>query len=140
VSRPKKYNTAQSKAILDYMASLGGAHVTAAQVAEYFGKSKLPIGLTTVYRHLDELTERGKVRKYYLGGVTGACYQYITDGGQREYFHLKCDGCGGLTHLRCDMLDGIPEHLYEEHSFLIDKNRVVFYGKCADCLNKTGRG
>lgn len=137
MSRPAKYNTAQSKAILKYMASLGGTHVTAAEIAEYFGRTGSPIGLTTVYRHLDKLTESGKLRKYFTGGVPGACYQYIADGGDcAEHFHLKCDACGALVHLRCGVLDDVPEHVYEEHSFLIDKSKVVFYGKCADCLKK----
>jgi Fur family ferric uptake transcriptional regulator len=119
------------------MASLGGAHVTAAQIAEHFGKTESSVGLTTVYRHLDKLAESGKVRKYFIGGVPGACYQYTADGeGCPEHFHLRCDACGALVHLRCGMLDEIPEHVYEEHSFLINKSKVIFYGKCADCLKK----
>ncbi|MDR1509917.1 MAG: transcriptional repressor [Synergistaceae bacterium] len=137
MSRPRRYNTAQSKAILEYMASLGETHVTAAQIAEYFGKTGSSVGLTTVYRHLDKLTGSGKVRKYFIGGVSCACYQYIASGEDcAGHFHLKCDACGTLVHLRCDMLNEIPEHVYAEHSFLIDRNRVVFYGKCADCLRK----
>jgi Fur family ferric uptake transcriptional regulator len=47
---------------------------------------------------------------------------------------LKCDTCGTLVHLRCGMLDEISGHVYEEHSFLIDKGKLIFYGKCGDCL------
>jgi Fur family ferric uptake transcriptional regulator len=123
------------------MASLGGTHVTAAQIAAYFGKAESSIGLTTVYRHLEKLTESGRVRKYFAGPDSSACYQYILDNtGCAEHFHLKCDACGALVHLRCDMLDGIPEHVYEEHSFLIDKSKVVFYGKCVNCLKKDSGG
>ena len=141
MSRPARYNTAQSKAILNYMASLGGTHVTAAKIAEHFGGTGSPIGLTTVYRHLDKLTESGKLRKYFIGDASSACYQYIADNADcSEHFHLKCDDCGALVHLRCGMLDGIPEHVYEEHSFLINRSKVVFYGKCADCLKKDSDG
>jgi Fur family ferric uptake transcriptional regulator len=126
---------------LEYLASLGGAHVTAAKIAEYFGKTKSSVGLTTVYRHLDKLAESGRVRKYFMGDDSSACYQYISDSADcAEHFHLKCDACGALVHLRCDVLDEIPEHVYEEHSFLIDKSKVVFYGKCADCLKKGSDG
>lgn len=140
MSRPTRYKTAQSKAILEYLSSLGGAHVTAAQIAEYFGKTK-SVGLTTVYRHLDRLTGSGIVRKYFVGDDSSACYQYIADCADcAEHFHLKCEGCGTLVHLRCDMLDGILEHVHEEHSFLIDRTKVIFYGKCADCLKKDSDG
>jgi Fur family ferric uptake transcriptional regulator len=137
MNRPTKYNTEQSKAIFEYIGSLGGAHVTAAQVAEHFEDTNFPIGLTTIYRHLERLVLSGKIRKYFVDGVTSACYQYIEDGRScPEHFHLKCENCGVLLHLECDMLDEIPKHVYGEHSFLINKSKIVFYGKCADCLEK----
>jgi Fur family ferric uptake transcriptional regulator len=119
------------------MASLKDRHVTAAQIAEHLGKNGFHVGLTTVYRHLDRLIASGKARKYFAGGLSGACYQYTGDGTNApEHFHLKCDTCGALVHLRCGMLNELPGHLYEEHAFLIDKNRVIFYGKCSGCLDK----
>jgi Fur family ferric uptake transcriptional regulator len=141
VNRPIRYNTAQSKAILEYIASLDGVHVTAAQIAGHFAETESSIGLTTIYRHLDKLVESGKVRKYFVDGVTSACYQYIDNGTDcSEHFHLKCDICGTLLHLQCDMLNEIPEHVYGKHSFLINRSKIVFYGKCADCLKKDSGG
>jgi Fur family ferric uptake transcriptional regulator len=137
VSRPARYNTAQSKAILEYLASLGGEHVTAADIARHFGGSENPVGLTTVYRHLDRLAGEGRVRRYFVDGEISACYQYVGDaGGCSEHFHLKCDTCGALLHLDCGMLDEIPGHVYRDHSFLINKSKIVFYGECADCMKK----
>jgi Fur family ferric uptake transcriptional regulator len=138
MGRPTRYNTAQGKATLEYLASLGGKHVTAAQVAEHFGKAKPSIGLTTVYRHLERLVEDGHVRKYFIDGVSSACYQHVTDDENcPERFHLKCESCGALLHLECEVLDEVQRHVREEHSFSIDKGKIVFYGKCADCMGGT---
>ena len=136
MGRPTRYNTAQGKATLEYLASLGGRHVTAAQVALHFSRANPPIGLTTVYRHLERLAESGLVRKYFVDGASSACYQYAANGEScSEHFHLKCESCGALLHLECETLDEIQRHVYEEHSFLINKSKLVFYGKCADCMN-----
>ncbi|MDR1021496.1 MAG: transcriptional repressor [Synergistaceae bacterium] len=139
MSRPTRYSTAQGKATLEYLASLEGGHVTAAQVAEHFGDAKPSIGLTTVYRHLERLVESGLVRKFFVDGASSACYQYAAgDDNCSEHFHLKCESCGALLHLECGMLDEIQRHVRAEHAFLINKNKMVFYGKCADCMKVMG--
>ncbi|MEL7565084.1 MAG: transcriptional repressor [Dehalobacterium sp.] len=139
MKRSANYHTKQSEAILTYIASLNGEHVTVDQIMKHFDKMDFPIGLTTIYRHLDKLVESGKVRKYTLDGVSGACYQYIIDEDKRMYFHLKCEDCGALFHLQCGVLDKIQQHVYEGHSFQINTIKTVFYGKCANCLNEADR-
>ena len=52
------------------------------------------------------------------------------------YRHLKCEKCGKLLHLQCDMLEHIDAHLEEDHGFLLDTKRTVFYGICGDCRRK----
>jgi Fur family ferric uptake transcriptional regulator len=144
VKRPAGYNTKQSQASLAYIASLGGSHVTAGQIAGHFERAGFPIGLATVYRHLDKLVRSGKVRRYIMEGVSASCYQYEYVGGagagvhekSAEHFHLKCEGCGTLLHLQCEILSEFPRRVYEEHAFRIDASKTVFYGKCAGCLGK----
>jgi Fur family ferric uptake transcriptional regulator len=151
LKRSAGYNTKQRQAILAYIASLGGSHVTAGQIAGHFGSVGFPIGLTTVYRHLDKLVQSGKVRRYIMEGASASCYQYEYVGGDSgaganvrgdgaEHFHLKCEDCGTLLHLRCEILSEFPRRVYEEHTFRIDASKTVFYGKCADCLGKGAKG
>ena len=92
MKRPSKYNTKQSEAIISYLISLKGKHTTAAQIASYF-KRRVTIGLATIYRHLDTLVQNGKVNKYTLDGVSGACYQYLS-GNKLNQTLLKCERCG----------------------------------------------
>lgn len=136
MKRPASYNTKQREAVLFYIASLGGGHVTAAQIVGYFETGDFPIGRTTVYRHLDKLTMSGKIRKYTVNGISGACYQYINhDESCRSHLHLKCESCGKLLHLDCDMLNEIQCHMSDEHAFQIDPLKTVLYGKCKSCLH-----
>lgn len=136
MGRPKGYNTKQREAVLDFIASLGDSHVTAAQIVENFKNEDVSIGRTTIYRHLDKLAESGKVRKYTIDGISGACYQYIDNGKDcSEHFHLKCEDCGELFHLRCDMLSKVQQHIFDKHIFQVNTSKTVFYGKCEACLH-----
>ncbi len=140
MNRPANYNTKQSEAILDYIVSLDSAHVTAAQIVEHFARERVAIGRTTIYRHLDKLTAKGKVRKYTSDGASGACYQYM-DGAKEchVHLHLKCEDCGELLHLDCQALGHLEQHVLDEHSFQVNTAKTVLYGKCNHCLNKLKR-
>ncbi|MCL2678363.1 MAG: transcriptional repressor [Clostridiales bacterium] len=137
MTRPGSYKTKQRNAVLSYIISLEDAHVTAAQIAEHFGKSSLPIGRATIYRHLDKLTECGKLRRYTVDGVSGACYQHIEDAaGCRTHLHLKCEICGELQHLPCETLTEIQRHVFDNHAFEVNALKTVLYGRCGNCLQK----
>jgi Fur family ferric uptake transcriptional regulator len=134
-SRPVNYATRQGTRILDYLESLDGRHVTVYDAARYFADAGEPVGQTTIYRHLEKLTEEGKLRKYILHEGKSACYQYVDDGAKcREHFHLKCEQCGTLIHLECGTLNKIRRHIFKEHGFRINVLKTVFYGRCEHCL------
>ncbi|MDR0999785.1 MAG: transcriptional repressor [Clostridiales bacterium] len=130
--RPGVYTTRQGEAILAFLSSCQGAHVTAAQVAEHFNDISEPIGRTTVYRRLEKLVAEGMARKYIIDESKAACYQYV-DEPQQGHYHLKCEVCGEVFHLCCNLLDEVADHIYDEHDFKVNEFKTVFYGVCADC-------
>ena len=135
MTRPKNYKTKQRQAILSYIVSLDGTHVTAAQIAAHFEKEAAPIGKTTIYRHLDKLTESGVLRRYVTDGISGACYQYVGSGEDcGVHLHLKCEDCGELLHLECEALSDLERHISANHAFQVNTMKTVLYGKCDDCL------
>ena len=137
MSRSASYQTKQRNAILNYIISMKGAHLTAAQILGHFEKEIFPIGRATVYRHLEKLTVSGRIRRYTIDGVSGACYQYIGDNNNcQTHFHLKCESCGELQHLDCAKLDEIQQHVFDSHNFEVNPLKTVLYGKCSSCLNK----
>lgn len=137
MKRSSKYNTKQSRAILAYIISLDGRHTTVSQIASYFKSKESPIGIATIYRHLDRFVENGKVRKYTLDGISGACYQYMSNENDCHQVHLKCEECGAVIYLHCDIMDSVPKHMYQEHAFQINPMKTVFYGKCSNCIDYT---
>ncbi|MDR0377124.1 MAG: transcriptional repressor [Spirochaetaceae bacterium] len=137
--RPANYHTRQGQSILDYVKSLGDGHVTVNQIARHFEDANAAIGQTTIYRHLERLTAQGKLRKDILHEDKSACYQYIHDEKKcREHIHLKCEICGALIHLDCELLTEIEEHFLSSHDFHLNMLKTVFYGTCKKCVLATG--
>ncbi len=137
MKRPVRYRTKQSKAILSYIVSLKGEHATAGSIQAHFNDTGFPIGIATIYRHLERLVECGQVHKYTIDGVSGACYQYCgKDEAEHRYLHLKCEGCGVIAHYPYDELDHVEQSIYEESSFKINPRKTVLYGMCANCAQK----
>ena len=137
MKRLSRYNTKQNEAILSYLVSLGGKHTTAGQIAMHFEETGSPVGIATIYRNLDRLVESGSVGKYTLDGVSGACYQYLLSEHEHSLnqVHLKCEECGSVLHLDCEVMQNIPGHVYEQHSFKINPMKTVLYGKCSRCID-----
>ena len=137
MSERNSYNTKQRGDIADYLRSLGGKHVTAAEVCEHFKKIGKPIGTATVYRRLERMVEEGVVGKHIVDSNSPACFEYIGEGAhageEGECFHCKCESCGKLIHLHCGELSDISRHLMAHHDFAVDPMRTVFYGVCDDC-------
>ena len=137
MTRTSMYKTRQREAIFEYISSLRGTHVTAAQIVKHFEEENVPIGRTTIYRHLEKLTQTGKLRKYITDGVSGACYQNAENVGDcRTHLHLKCEDCGELQHMECEELSGIQQHFLNDHGFRVNASKTVFYGKCGNCARK----
>ena len=135
MSRKATYTTKQSESILAYIASLGDAHITAAKIIKQFENSDSPIGKATVYRHLDKLTESGKLRKYTIDNSSGACFQFVDNSENcHAHLHFKCEDCGKLLHLQCDAFEEFSRHIQNEHAFWVNVVKTTLHGKCKDCI------
>ena len=135
MNRPEQYHTKHGDSVLDFIVSHRGSHVTAAQISEHFARRNTPIARTTIYRQLERLVRDGKVRKYIVDELSGACFQYAGDqSGCDEHFHLKCEQCGHLFHVQCDQFMDTRKHIFEDHAFEMNAVKTVFYGTCKDCI------
>lgn len=129
------YKTRQKEEVLAYMESMKGVHVTVNDIAGHFKRQGVAVGVTTIYRHLEKLVADGVVKKYTIDGAGGACFEYTGGpGGQPEQcFHLKCESCGELVHFHCEEIAGLQRHMREDHGFVINALKTVYYGVCSHC-------
>lgn len=139
MNHAKTYHTRQQKVILQFIESKQ-EYVTVSQIDEYLKKQGEPVGLTTIYRHLERFQKEGIVQKIVLDGNSGACYQYVGDkDGGVSRFLLKCEDCGNIMNMDCHHMKELYSHVLEEHHFNVDPHRTMFYGICEKCLDNGNR-
>jgi Fur family ferric uptake transcriptional regulator len=99
-------------------------------------KEKSPeIGLATVYRTLELLTELKIVDKINFGdGVSR--YDLRQEGASRFHHHLICTECGAVEEIQEDLLGEVERKVEENWKFKVKDHRLTFYGICHDCQEK----
>lgn len=130
------YQTKQKKAILDCLKASKGEHVTVQYISNYLSNTGVPVGMTTIYRCVEDFVRKGIVKKYLLDGNAGACFQYESDEELNEikHFHFRCSSCGELFHFECKELEMLSSPIYQNDKFHIDLLQTVFQGKCSRCI------
>ena len=90
------YQTKQQQAVLRCLQLRAEECLSAADLSEELRHGGLTVGLATVYRQLDKLTQQGLVHK--VTTEEGALYQYCPQAGHpHDCFLLRCEGCGRMS-------------------------------------------
>ncbi|KRE05657.1 MULTISPECIES: ferric iron uptake transcriptional regulator [Priestia] len=99
-------------------------------------KEKSPeIGLATVYRTLELLTELKIVDKINFGdGVSR--YDLRQEGAAHFHHHLVCMECGSVDEIQEDLLEDVEEIVEKQWNFKIKDHRLTFHGICHRCHDK----
>lgn len=91
------------------------------------------INLSTVYRTLEVLTERGLLNKHSIINDSRALYEY----NRRVHKHfLVCMGCKKMLTIEHCPLEEYEKTLEKETDFIISGHKLDIYGYCADCQKK----
>jgi Fur family ferric uptake transcriptional regulator len=96
-------------------------------------KEKAPeIGLATVYRTLELLSELHVVEKMNFGdGV--ARYDLRNDNTRHHHHHLICVQCGSVQEIMEDWLIELEQRLATDFRFNVLDHRLDFQGICRNC-------
>lgn len=99
-------------------------------------KEKSPeIGLATVYRTLELLTELKVVDKINFGdGVSR--YDLRQEGAAHFHHHLVCIECGSVDEIKDDLLGDVEKVVERDWNFIIKDHRLTFHGICWRCHDK----
>jgi Fur family ferric uptake transcriptional regulator len=107
-------------------------HLSAEDVY-FLVKDKAPeIGLATVYRTLELLSELKVVDKINFGdGVSR--YDLRQEGAAHFHHHLVCMECGAVDEIQEDLLGDVEKQVENRWHFLIKDHRLTFHGICHRC-------
>lgn len=129
--------TQTRQAIIDILSSKGG-HLSAEEIFLEVKKVIPGIGLATVYRTLEILTNLGIVREFDFKDGR-ARYEFVIGKEGVEHYHLICKICGKIidyeieTDKEADPLKELKTSLTEKFKFSIERSDIQFFGLCDKC-------
>jgi len=133
----KEYNTKLKTRLMGYIESHKDTHFCAKDAYESLNDDGVDANLTTIYRNLEKLSERGILTKYKTTGKGSASYRYSDTGAKcNHHLHLQCKKCGHIYHLNCSFMDSISTHLQADHGFTLECSESVLLGVCENCNKK----
>jgi Fur family peroxide stress response transcriptional regulator len=110
------------------------SHPSARHIHESLKAAVPDLSLGTVYRNIDIFRQEGKVVS--VGVVDG---EERFDGRVDSHAHFICECCGAVLDLGEDIQSEINTKLsINIPGCTIDKQKVLFYGLCKDCMEKRG--
>lgn len=93
-----------------------------------------PIGLTTVYRALQALSEIGEADTLRIAGGEGQ-YRRCS---LRHHHHLVCRRCGRAVEVAGRTVERWAERVAAEHGFADIEHTVEVIGLCPPCRGRPG--
>ncbi|GAX91870.1 Fur family transcriptional regulator [Effusibacillus lacus] len=123
--------TPQREATLKVLLENEEAHLSAEEIFMLVKQKAPDIGLATVYRTLDLLSDLKIIEKLNFGDGM-ARYEFRSDDHPHHHHHLICLNCNRFFEIE-DLLDSLEEKVEREHKFKIIDHRVSFLGYCEDC-------
>ena len=118
--------TRQREAVI---AALSGADkpLTAEEIYDRSGD----MALSTIYRTIERLREKGIITSTTIPGSDGVFYE-LTENGHKHY--AICLSCRRMKYI-----DVCPLHETRLDDFTVTSHKLELYGYCGDCREKTGQ-
>lgn len=124
--------TPQRRRVVEVFFRHPGEHLSADDVYAEVRREHPDVGLATIYRTLDLLSDLGILDKLEFGDGRS---RYELDRGERErHLHLICTHCGRVEELQPDeLLARLEGEIERRTGFLVVDRELKFYGLCAGC-------
>lgn len=130
----KQYKmTTQRKVILDIFVANQGRHLSAEDVHVILREQKSDIGLATVYRTLELLSQIEILQKLDFGDGRSRFELDLHDSSQHHHHHLICLECGDVFEFEDDLLEELERKINEQSNFKVIDHQVKFFGYCQEC-------
>lgn len=109
-------------------------HPTAQVIYEYLRPAFPSLSLATVYNTLDTLVNLGVVN--VLGSAGDGTEHY--DGDTEPHVNLACIACHRVIDLPSRYVDALHQEVTASSGYQIKGARVLYYGICPQCQEKSG--
>lgn len=110
-------------------------HLSAEEIYFFVKQKNADIGLATVYRTLEILTDIKIVDKIsFDDGV--ARYDLRKEGATHFHHHLLCLECGYIEEIEEDLLGEVERIVESKYHFMVKDHRLTFHGICQACQEK----
>lgn len=127
---PQMRLTTQRQIILEELGKVK-THPTANEVYDMVRKRLPRIGLGTVYRNLELMSETGIILKLEVGGT-----QKRFDATIDPHYHIRCLSCGKVNDIEIPVMEEINKTAAEISQYQVLGHHVEFSGICNDCSNQ----
>ncbi|WP_449355731.1 ferric iron uptake transcriptional regulator [Virgibacillus natechei] len=128
--------TPQREAIVRILLEREEDHLSAEEIYLLVKEIAPEIGLATVYRTLDLLSELKIVDKINFGdGVSS--YDLRKEGAKHFHHHLVCTECGSVEEIIDDLLEDVEQIVQNDWGFQVKDHRLTFHGICKQCQEVT---
>lgn len=127
--------TTQRVAILEVLQQRPGKHLTAEEIYECV-KARYPeIGLATVYRTIQMLSELHLIDKLNLdeGYARYEIGSFEEEDNLHHHHHLICLKCGQVLAFEDDLLETLENRIQELMNFKVINHEVKMVGYCKNC-------
>lgn len=123
--------TRQRKIVVSALIDNSGRHLSAEELHGIIRENHPEIGLATVYRTLEILSQIEVIHKLELGD--GRMRYELSRGNIHRHHHLICLGCGSVTEVNEDLLENLEKLATERHNFKVSDHDLRVYGYCSRC-------
>ena len=130
VLRREGYRSSEARRAVVDVLSRQHCCMTAQEIWDAVRSEGGVVGIASVYRILDLLTEQGLVQKVDLGAGR-AHYEPVRPAA--HHHHLVCDECGRVDAFEDEVLETALRRLESDSGYSIARHDVLLRGACRDC-------
>ena len=120
----------QREIILDTL-SKNAIHPTAEALLEFLKRDDSNVGMTTLYRNLNQLADAGLIKK--IDGLEPSAH---FDHNTFEHYHFICEKCKKVYDVPSSVAPDLVKNTTEATGFDITSHDIVFHGICSECKRK----
>ena len=124
----ESYNTKQKDLILETIKKIDNKFT----IKDIYDSLNHKVGLTTIYRLIDKLVEENIIKKE-ISTDNKTYYIYLEKCNHENHFFLKCEKCGNISHIDCDCISELMNHILLEHNFKTNREHIIINGLCSSC-------